>query len=71
MRKENVNKTIQIFVLDYETRIEIKDLLEQALIEMDFSENELDQYIEDGLDGQLCDLEETIDIYNLKTISII
>lgn len=71
MKKESVNKTMYISVLDYEIRIEIKKLLEQALIKMDFSGNELDQHLENGLDSRLCDLEETIDIYNLKTVKVI
>ena len=71
MGKENINKTKHIFLLDYETKIEIKSLLEQALIKMDLSANELEQHLENGLNSRLCDLEETIDIDNLKTVKII
>lgn len=68
---ESINKTKHIFLLDYETKIEIKSLLEQALIKMDLSANELEQHLENGLNSRLCDLEETIDIDNLKTVKII
>ena len=71
MGKENINKTKHIFLFDYETKIEIKSLLEQALIKMDLSANELEQHLENGLNSRLCDLEETIDIDNLKTVKII
>jgi len=68
--KETVNKTIQVWVLDQETKNEIKELLEKELSKV-FSGNELDEYIENGIDSRLCDLEETIDIYNLKTVKVI
>lgn len=67
--KELVNKTIHVFVLDYETKHEIKQLLEIELSKT-FSGNELDEYIDNGMDSRLVDLEEVIDIYNLETIEV-
>lgn len=68
--KEAVNKTMQVWVLDIETKNEIKALLEKELSEI-FSGNELDEYVECGMDGRLCDLEETIDLGALETIHIL
>lgn len=66
---ETVDKTIQVFVLDHETKEEIRAMLEKELSKC-FSGNELDEYIECGMDSKLCDLEDTIDIYNLKTVKV-
>lgn len=66
---EEISKTMQIFVLDQRTKNEIKGLLEQELSKC-FAGNELDEYVELGLDSRLCDLEHTIDIYGLKTIKV-
>jgi len=69
MEKEQINKTMQIWVLDIETKLEVKTLLEKELKKF-FSENELDEYVDRGMDSRLCDLEETIDIYSLNTIKV-
>lgn len=66
---ETISKTMHIFVLDHETKREIKMMLENELSKY-FSESELDYYIESALDSRLCDLEEIIDIYDLKTINV-
>ena len=66
---ETISKTMHIFVLDHETKREIKMMLENELSKY-FSESELDYCIESGLDSRLCDLEEIIDIYDLKTINV-
>lgn len=62
-------KTTMVCVLDNETREEIKELLELELSKT-FSGNELAEYLEDGMDGRLCDLEDTIDITSLQTIYV-
>lgn len=68
--KESVNKTMQVWVLNSETKNEIRELLELELSKM-FSGNELDDYIEEGMDSRLCDLEEIIDIKSLQTIHVL
>lgn len=67
--KELVNKTMQVFVLDEDTKEEIKWLLEKELSKV-FCGNELDEYVSNGMDSRLCDLEEVINIYNLDTIHV-
>lgn len=71
MKREKLPKTMHIAVLDDHQRIEIEDKLETALDEMDYSDIELGEYIERGMEGRLCDLEDVIDIYKLETIEII
>lgn len=71
MIREKLPKTMHIAVLDDHQRIEIEDKLETALVEMGYSDIELGEYIERGMEGRLCDLEDAIDIYKLETIEII
>jgi len=67
---EKMNKTKHIFLLEDEARKEIELKLKKELIEMDFTGNELNEILEEGLSGRLSDLEDTIDIYSLDTVSI-
>lgn len=69
VRKEVVSKTMQVFVLENETRIEIKKMLELELKKY-YCGNELDEYIENGMDSRLCDLEDTIDIHNIAGLEV-
>lgn len=57
-----MNKTMQIFVLDQDIKNCIQERLTIALERLGYEGEELDEYVSNGMDGRLCDLEEVIDI---------
>lgn len=57
-----INRTMQIFVLDQDVKNRIQERLIVALEGLGYEDEELDEYVENGMDGRLCDLEDVIDI---------
>lgn len=62
---------MQVFILDEVAKREIADKLRKGLRNLGMSGNELEWTVEDGMDSRLCDLEEVIDINDLKTVNVI
>ena len=59
--------TTHVCMLNANIKNEIKDKLYEAL-ESECPDIELDEHIENGMAGRLCDLEDTINIYSIEDL---
>lgn len=70
MEKGSLPKTIHIELLNEKQKEEVREKLTKTLTDLGHKEEELHEHVETGMNGRLCDVEELIDICELKTISV-